>query len=158
MYLKCDTLLLTDVSENFRKICLEIYELDPAKCLSAPGLAWQVALKKTKVKLELLTDIDMLLIVEKGIKGGLYHSINRCAKANNKYMKESSYLKCWDVNNLYGWAMSQKLLVNVFRWAEDLFEFNEDFIKRNEGYFVEYDVQYPENLQKPYNDLLFLLK
>ena len=54
--------------------------------------------------------------------------------------------------------MSQKLLVNVFRWAEDLFEFNEDFIKRNEGYFVEYDVQYPENLQKPYNDLLFLLK
>ena len=100
----------------------------------------------------------MLLIVEKGIRGGLHHSINRCAKANNKYMKESSYLKYWDVNNLYGWAMSQKLLVNVFRWAEDLFEFNEDFIKRNEGYFVEYDVQYPENLQKPYNDLLFLLK
>ena len=158
LYLKCDTLLLTDVSENFRKICLEIYELDPAKCLSAPGLAWQVALKKTKVKLELLTDIDMLLIVEKGNRGGLDHSINRCAKANNKYMKESSYLKYWDVNNLYGWAMSQKLVVNVFRWAEDLFEFNEDFIKRNEGYFVECDVQYPKNLQKPYNDLLFLLK
>ena len=67
MYVQRDTLLLTNVSENFRNMCLEIYELDPAKKFSAPGLAWQAALKKTKVKLGLLTDIDMLLMVEKSI-------------------------------------------------------------------------------------------
>ena len=75
MYVQSDTLLLADVFENFRNMCLEIYKLDPAKFLSAPGLAWQAALKKTKVKLDLLTDIDMLLMVEKGIRGGIYHSI-----------------------------------------------------------------------------------
>ena len=79
--------MLPDVFENFRNTCLKIYELDPAKFLSAPGLAWQAALKKTKVKLDLLTDIDMLLMVEKGIRGGICHSIYRYAKANNKYMK-----------------------------------------------------------------------
>ena len=67
--------MLADVFENFRNICVEIYELDLAKFLSAPGLAWQAALKKTKVKLDLLTDIDMLLMVEKRIRGGICHSI-----------------------------------------------------------------------------------
>ena len=115
LYLKSDTLLLADVFENFRKMCLKIYHLDPVKFLSAPGLAWQAALKKTKVKLDLLTDIDMLLMVEKGIRGGICHSIYRYAKANNKYMKdydknkESSYLKYRDVKHLCSWAMSQKL-------------------------------------------------
>ena len=87
MYLKSDTLLLPDVFENFRKMCSEIYHLDPAKFLSAPGLAWQATLKKTEVKLELLTDIDMLLMVEKGIRGGICPAMHRYAKANNKYMK-----------------------------------------------------------------------
>ena len=73
LYLKSDTLLLADVFENFSKMCLNIYQLDPAKFISAPGLAWQAALKKTVVKLELLTDIDMLLMFEKGIRGGTYH-------------------------------------------------------------------------------------
>ena len=68
-------------------MCLEIYKLDSSKFISVPGLTWQTALKKTKVKLDLLTDIDMLLIVEIGIKGGICHSIYRYAKANNKYMK-----------------------------------------------------------------------
>ena len=118
MYLNSDRLLLADVFENFRKMCLKIYRLDPVKFLSAPGLAWQAALKTTEVKLELLTDINMLLMVEKGIRGGICHAINRYAKANNKYMKdydkkkESSYLKYWHVSNFYGWAMSQKLPVN----------------------------------------------
>ena len=71
-----DTLLLDDVFENFRKMCLKIYQLDPAKFLSAPGLAWQVALKKTEVKLKLLTDIYMLLMVEKGIRGGICNAIH----------------------------------------------------------------------------------
>ena len=111
-----NTLLLADVFENFRNKCIEIYELDPAHFLSAPGLAWQACLKKTKVELELLTDIDMLLMIEKGARGRICHTIHRYAKANNKYMKnydkniESSYLMYLDANNLYEWAMSQCLV------------------------------------------------
>ena len=93
-------------------MCLKICKLDPAKILSAPGLTWQAVLKKTKVKLDLLTDIYMLLTVKKKRKkkrGGIYHSIYEYAKANNKYMKdydknkELSYIQYWDVNNLYGY-------------------------------------------------------
>ena len=135
--------------------------------LSAPGLAWQVAIKKTKVKLELLTDTDMLLMVEKAIREGICHMIHQYAKANNKDMKdydknkESSYLKDWDVNNLYGWTMSQKLPVNNFEQIEDTSQFNEDFIKSyneksNEGYCLEVDVQNTEKLQELNNDLTFL--
>ena len=124
-YLKSNSLLLTDVFENFRKLCLNFFPLDTVKFHSAFGLAWQASLKKSVVKLELLSDIDMLLIVEKGIEGGICHAIHRYAKANNKYMKdydknkESSYLKYWDVNNFYAWAMSQKLPVTKFEWIED---------------------------------------
>ena len=102
--------------------------------------------KNTEIKLELLTDIDMLLMVEKGIRGGICHAIHQYAKANNKYIKdynnkESSYVKYWDVNNLYDWAMSQNLPVNKFEWIEDTSPFNEDFIKSyneqsDEGYFL----------------------
>ena len=88
MHFQSDSLLLADVFENFRNMCPEIYELDPAKFISAPGLAWQAVLKKTKVKLDLLTDIHMLLMVEKDIRGGICHPIYRYAKANNKYRKD----------------------------------------------------------------------
>ena len=71
LYVQCDTLLLADVFENFRNKCIEIYELNPAHFLSAPGLAWEACLKKTGVKLELLTDYEKLLMVEKGIIGGM---------------------------------------------------------------------------------------
>ena len=114
LYVQCDTILLADVFENFRDKCIEIYGLDPTHFLSATGLAWQACLKKIKVKLELLTDIDMLLMVEEGIRDGICQAIHRYAKANNKYMNnydksfESSYLVYLDANNLYGWAMSQK--------------------------------------------------
>ena len=120
LYVQSDTLLLADVFENFRDVCLKEYELDPAHFLSLPGLAWQAYLKKTNIELELLTDYDMLLMVEKGIRGGI-HSIHRYAKANNKYMKsynnneESSYIQYLDANNLYGWAMSKKLPTNGFK-------------------------------------------
>ena len=86
LYVQSDTLLLADVFENFRNKCIEIYELDPAHFLSAPGLAWQACLKKTGVKLELVTDIDTLLMVEEGIRGGICQALHRYAKANNKYM------------------------------------------------------------------------
>ena len=99
LYVQSTTLLLDAVYENFRDTCIKIYKLDPGKFLSAPGLAWQTALKKTKVKLDLLTDIDVLSMVEKVIRGGICHSIYRYEKANNKYMKDydknkgSSYIQ-----------------------------------------------------------------
>ena len=108
LYVKSDTLLLADVFENFRNICIEIYELDFTLFLTVPGLAWQTAIKNIKVKSDLLTDINVLLIVEKGIRGGMCHIIYQYAKANSKYMKDydenkgSLYFKHWDVNNLYG--------------------------------------------------------
>ena len=79
LYLKSDTLLLADVFKNFRKMCLKTHYLDPAKFLSAPGLAWQAALKKTEEKLELLTDIVMLLMLDKK-GGGIYHVTHRYEK------------------------------------------------------------------------------
>ena len=136
LYVQSYTLLSADVFENFRNMCLKIYELDPAKFLTAPGLACSTALKKTKVKLGLLTGIDVLLMVEKGIRGRICHSVYLYGKANNKYMKDydrnkkSSHLQCWDVNNLYGWAMYQKLPVNNFGWIKDTSQFTEDFIKK----------------------------
>ena len=115
LYVKSDTLLLADVFENFRNMCIKVYELDPAHFLSAPGLAWQACLKKTEVKLELL------LMVEKGISGGICHAVYSYAKANNKFMKnykEESFFQYLDDNNLYGWAMSQKLPVSGFKWKK----------------------------------------
>ena len=88
LYLKSDVLLLADVFENFRKICLEIFEVDPPKFISALGLAWQAALKRTQVELDLLTDIDVLLIVEKGITRGICNAVHHYAQANNKYMED----------------------------------------------------------------------
>ena len=96
LFVQSDTLLLADVFENFRNTCLKVYELDPAHFLSLPGLAWQACLKKTNVKLELLTDYDMLLMVgirvNEGIRGRICHSIHRYTKANNNYMK--NYDEC----------------------------------------------------------------
>ena len=97
--MQSDTLLLVGVFENFREMCIKEYELDPAHFLLLPGLAWQACLKKTNIELELLTNYDMLLMVEEGIRGGICHSMHRYAKANNKYMKnynnneESSYIQ-----------------------------------------------------------------
>ena len=120
MYAQSDILLLADVFENFRNKGLKLYELDPTYCVSAPGLARQACLKKTEVKLELLIDINDW----KGIRGGIRQAIHRYAKANNKCMKnynrnnESSYIEYLDANNLYGWAMSQKLPVDGFKWVK----------------------------------------
>ena len=175
LYVKSDTLLLADVFENFRDMCIKEYELDPAHFESLPGLAWQVCLKKTNIELELLTDYDMLLMVEKGIRGGICHSIHRYAKASNKYMQnynnneESSYNQYLDANNLYGCAMSKKLPVNGFKWLDTSEtsalarsnKINEEFIKNynendNKGYILEVDVKYAERLHELHSDLPFL--
>ena len=162
LYVQSDTLLLADVFENLRDMCLKEYELDPAHFLSLPRL------EKTNVELELLTDSDMLLMVEEGIRGGICHSIHRYAKANNKYMKnynnneESSYIQYLDANNLYGWAMSKKLPVNGFKWIETAEPvINEDFIKNcdennDKGSIFEVDVKYPKRLHDLHSDLPFL--
>ena len=130
------------IFENFRDKCIEIYGLDPAHFLSTLGLAWQACLKKAGVNLELLTDNDILLMVEEGIRGGICHAIHKYAKANNKYMNNynkniSSFLMYLDANNLYGLAMSQKLPANGFKWVEELSKFNERFIK---GYNENSDI------------------
>ena len=166
LYVQSDTSLLADVFENFRDMCLRVYELDPAHFVSLPGLAWQVCLRKTNIELELLTDYDMLLMVEKGTRGGTCHSIPRYAKANNKYMQnynnneELSYIQYLDANNLYGWAMSKKLPINGFKWIDNN-KINEDFIKNydennDKGYILEVDVKYPKRLHELHSDLPFL--
>ena len=112
LYLKSDVLLLADVFENFRATCLRHYNLDPAHYYTSPGLAWDTCLKETGQKLQLLHDYDMLMMFERGIRGGITHISKRYAEANNKYMtdynpdKPSTYIQYLDANNLYGWAMS----------------------------------------------------
>ena len=123
--------------------------------------------KENRNKIELLTNVDMLLMVEKGIRGGICHGIHRYAKANNQYMdnydknKKSSYSQYLDANNLYEWAMSQKLPVDGFKWKKNMLKFNEDFIKNydedsDKGYILEVDVKYPKKLHDLHCDLPFL--
>ena len=115
LYVQGDTLILADVFEKFRDKNIEIYEIDPALIFSAPGLTWQICLKKSGTKLELWADVDMLLMVQKGIRGGIFHAIHRYEKVNNRYMenynknKKSSYIQYLGKNNLHWWAMSQNV-------------------------------------------------
>ena len=145
LYVQSDTILLADVFESFRNLCIKTYKLDPAYFLSLPGL------KRTGVKLELISDIDMLLMIEGRIKGGICHSVLIHAKANNQYMKDydenkdDSFLIYTDYNNLYGKAMPEKLPVDGFEWIEDISKIDEDFIKNYDedsdvGYFIKADI------------------
>ena len=124
LYLKSDVLLLSDTFDAFRDLCVENYKLDPLQYYTCPGLAWDASLYKTGVRLDLLTDPDMYLMIENGIRGGISTITHRHSKANNKYMKdynsseESKYITYLDANNLYGHAMVQKLPTSDFRWME----------------------------------------
>ena len=155
LYNKVDVLLLADVFKNFRNICLENYELDPAHYYTAPGLAWDAALKVTNVNLELLSDIDMLLMVEKGIRGGVSMVSNRYGKANNKYMGDkfnsnepSKYIQYFDANNLYGWAMSKPLPTHGFKWMKT----SELETWELHSCILEVDLEYPKKLHDLHND------
>ena len=159
LYLTSDILLLADVFENFKNTCLEYYKLDPCHYFTSPGLSWDAMLRMTNIKLELMTDVDMFLFIEKGLRGGISYIANRYGKANNKYMKEydekvpSKYIMYLDANNLYGWAMSKYLPTGGFKWLKieglNLNQYTEDSEK---GLILEVDLEYPKELHDLHND------
>ncbi|XP_046737566.1 uncharacterized protein LOC124406256 [Diprion similis] len=163
LYLKIDVMLLADVFQNFRDNCLRIYKLDPAQYCTLPGFTWDCMLFHTKIHLELLTDVDMLLFIEVGLRGGLSQCSNRYSKANNKYMTdynpqlETKSLLYLDVNNLYGRAMSQYLPCRNFEWVHRVHDF--DFMhvgeESDDGYILEVDLEYPANVHVLHQDLPF---
>ena len=167
LYNITDVLLLADVLKNFRDLCLKIYGLDPVYYFTAPGLAWDACLKVTGVQLELLSDPNMLLMFEKGIRGGISIISNRYGKANNKYLrkgfnknKPSKYLMYLDANNLYGCAMSEKLPTHGFKWLscgemEKLFNNRVIQVWEKIPCILEVDLEYPENLHDLHNDYPF---
>lgn len=160
-YLSTDVLLLADVFENFRKTCLNYYNLDPANYLSAPALAWDAMLYKTGITLDLITDLKMHDLIERMKRGGLcYVGSKRHVKANNKYLEnynpeqDSNYIMYWDANNLYGWAMSQYLPYADLKFdnnitLDQILETEDD----NEiGYIVELDLSFPEELHDKFKE------
>lgn len=165
LYLKTDVLLLADVFENFRDICYKIYNLDPKHYFTAPGLSWDAMLKFSEVELELISDVDMLHFLKKGIRGGVSQCSGRYSKANNKYMtsynpdEESKFLMYVDATNLYGWAMSRKLPYDQFRWLNEneITQIDLDNIDGNskDGYIFEVDLEYPQNVHDYHNDYPF---
>ena len=167
LYNITDVLLLADVFENFRDLCLKIYGLDPVYYFTAPGLAWDACLKVTGVQLELLSDPNMLLMFEKGIRGGISIISNRYGEANNKYLRKgynknlpSKYLMYLDANNLYGCAMSEKLPTHGFKWLscgemEKLFNNQVIQVWEKIPCILEVDLEYPENLHDLHNDYPF---
>ncbi|XP_053380054.1 uncharacterized protein LOC123531918 [Mercenaria mercenaria] len=163
LYLKTDVLLLSDVFESFRTLCMKQYELDPCHFYTSPGLSWSSCLKMTGVKLELLTDIDKILMVEAGIRGGVSQISNRYKKANNPYLQDydpsqpTSFLQYLDANNLYGWSMVQPLPVSDFAFMEErdiqLFDVMSVPEQGETGYILEVSLGYPKNLHDEHNCL-----
>ena len=164
LYLRTNVVLLANVYEAFREMCLKHYKLDPVHFYTAPGLAWKVCLKCTGIRLELLTEPDMLLMFERGIRGGITQAVHKYAAANNPYMgekfdpnKDTTYLQYLDANNLYGWAMSQLLPTGGFRWVDvNPNEISELATRTDKGYILEVDVSYPAELHNPHNNLPFM--
>ena len=165
LYLLTDVLLLADVFEYFRNESITSFKLDPLYYISLPSYAWDCMLKTTGVRIEIFNDkqFDMYLFNEKCKRGGISMMINRYAKANNPYMKNFNpneavkYLMYLDANNLYGWAMIQKLPLGGFRWVDDLSIFTEDYCKNidvegDSGYMLEVDLEYPTELHDTHND------
>ena len=165
LYNEIDVLLLADVFENFRDICLENYKIDPAYYYTSPGLFWDAMLKETKVELELLSDIDMYLFFKRMIRRGISMISNRYAKANNPYMgdsydsgKETSYIGYYDANNLYGFIMMGKLPYGGFEWmTQEEMDYLINHRAKEEWErmpcALEVDLEYPKELHNLHNDL-----
>lgn len=174
LYLECDVFLLADVFEAFRDLMLDTHKLDPAFYFSPPQLSWDAMLKMTKINLELLSDQDIYLMIESGIRGGVSFISHRKGVANNKYMKTydkkkpSKYITYFDVNNLYGFEMMKAMAYKDFKIAdpsgfkvteshEENLEMVEKLVackdpdKDHTGYIMEVDIDYPENLHDLHN-------
>lgn len=164
LYMKIDIILLADIFENFRDTCYENYKLDPAHYYTAPGLSFDAMLKYTEIRIELLTDIDMLLFIDRGIRGGISQCSKRYSKANNKYMddydpnQKSKFLVYLDANNLYGYSMMQSLPIDNFRWSQKVFDTGTILNLKDDatiGYIFEVDLDYPEYLHDKHKDYPF---
>ena len=158
-YLKKDVLLLADVFEKFTETCLKFYGLDPCHYFSFPGLSWDAMLKMTGVKLEKISDNEKYLFFEKGLRRGLSYIAKRYAKANNKYMndydpkKPSKLITYLDMNNLHGWAMSEYLPYGESKWLKIVDEFDVNSVSEKSpiGYFLQVDLEYPDQLHELQN-------
>ncbi|GJQ87763.1 hypothetical protein Trydic_g14174 [Trypoxylus dichotomus] len=160
LYMKTDVLLLAEIFENFRQNCLKNYGLDAAHYYTAPGLSWDAMLKYTGVELDTLQDVDLLMFLERGIRGGMTQCSARHARANNKYMPDynpslpSTYLMYYDINAMYSWAMSQYLPSGGLKWVEDVDNFNLNIPDDSPtGYILEVDLQYPQGIHDRQSDL-----
>ena len=158
-----DVLLLACIFEEFRKVCRQNYNLDPAHYISAPQLSWDAMLHSTNCELQLIQDKAMYEMLDGGIRGGVAMVSQRYAKANNKYMGEqfdpsqpSKYLMYWDANNLYGWAMRMPVPTGCFNWVpeEEFTQINWEAQTETQpyGYFIECDFEYPSAIQDKHND------
>ena len=155
--MKTDVALLADVFENFRNLCQEQNGLDPGLYFTSPVLSWDALLKKTGIELELFTDLEMYLFVERGMRGGISMVSKRNAKANNPQVpnydprKPNNYIMYLDANNLYGWAMSKPLPKRYFKWKR-VMPTEEDILKKKEdaknGWILEVDLEYPAELHE----------
>ena len=158
LYLQTDVLLLADVFENFRRTALSTYKLDPAHYYTLPGYSWDALLKLTNVSLELLTEPDIYLFVEKGLRGGISMVSHHHAQANNPQMQNynpdqpTSFLQYLDSNNLYGWAMSQYLPTGGFQWVNYTDQILETPADADRGFILEVDLEYPASLHRQHND------
>ncbi len=153
LYLKTDVLLLADVMTEFRKTCKKAYGLDALHYYTSPGLAWDAMLKFTGIELDLISDQDMYLMIEKGIRGGVSSIMKRYSKANHKYLDDydpniPSQHMYLDANNLYGWAMSKPQPHKNFRWIK------EEELKSWESKpcILEVDLEYPKELHDLHNE------
>ena len=159
-YLKKNVLLSANIFGRFIDTCLKFYGLDPCHYFTSPGLSWDAMLKMTGVKLEKMLDIDKYLFTEKGLRGGISYIAKRYAKANNKYMndydpkKPSTFKTDLNMNNLYGWVMSEYLPYGGFKWLKNVDEFDVMSISEKSliGYFLEVDLEYPDELHELHND------
>lgn len=165
LYLKCDVLLLCDIFEKFRTMSLYYYGLDPCYYVSSPSLSWDAMLLYTKIELELISDLEIYQMIERGIRGGLVQCSLRYAKANNKYLNDyndkepDSFLAYLDCVNLYGYAMMQKLPTKNFRFLENDEIANVDISRLSNdsdtGYILEVDLHYPPEIHDAHSDLPF---
>ena len=160
LYLKTDVLLLTDVFENFRDMCLSFFGLDPDYYYTLPNVAFDAMLKLTGIEIDLVYNQEMYEMIEAGLRGGMTQTTCKKVEANNKYMggdydkkKGSSYINYLDANNLYGLSMIQKLPYRNLQWDDKITEEDiNNFDNGRTGYILEVDLEYPKELHDLHND------